>query len=152
MSAECDRGRCGLAGLAVLVLGAACGGGSAAPPSDGAITGDRGSDGGVLPADPNDHAITINEIMSRNALSAVDDTGAAVPWIELFNPTSGNISLHGYALTDDFSQPQRAVLPEGAVVPAGGYLVLWCDGRPSAGPASSIRWCTPNSSSALSTL
>jgi hypothetical protein len=118
-----------------MVLGAACGGGSAAPPSDGAITGDRGSDGGVLPADPNDHAITINEIMSRNALSAVDDTGAAVPWIELFNPTSGNISLHGYALTDDFSQPQRAVLPEGAVVPAGGYLVLWCDGRPSAGPA-----------------
>ncbi len=120
------------------LLGPACGGGSASP-TDGAISsgdaGGGGGDGGVLPADPNDHAITINEIMAANALSAVDDTGAAVPWLELYNPTSGDISLHGYAVTDDFGQPHRAVLPAGAVVPAGGYLVLWCDGRPSIGPA-----------------
>ena len=93
------------------------------------------SDAGTAYVDPNDHAITINEIMAANALSAKDDTGAAVPWIELYNPTSGDISLAGYAVTDDFSQPHRAVLPAGAAVPAGGFLVLWCDGRPSVGPA-----------------
>jgi hypothetical protein len=139
VSAESDRGRCGLAltsiatvaGAALMVLGASCGGSSAAPPADGAITGDAGT----AYADPNDHAITINEIMAANALSAKDDTGAAVPWIELYNPTSGDISLHGYALTDDFNQPRRAVLPAGVAVPAGGRLVLWCDGRPSVGPA-----------------
>jgi len=133
VGAEADRGRCGLAtaaGAAMLFLSAACGGGSTAP-SDGAIK----SDAGTANIDPNDHAIAINEIMAANALSAKDDTGAAVPWIELYNPTSGDISLVGYAVTDNFSQPHRAVLPEGVKVPAHGFLTLWCDGRSSVGPA-----------------
>ncbi len=114
------------------LMGAACGGGGgAATPADGAVAGD----GGTIVADPNDHAITINEIMATNALTTVDDTGVAAPWIELYNPTGGDISLHGYALTDDFDQPHRAVLPEGIVAPAHGYLVLWCDGRSSVGTA-----------------
>ena len=75
------------------------------------------NDAGTATVDPNDHAIAINEIMAANALSAKDDTGAAVPWVELYNPTSGDISLAGYAVTDDFSQPHHAVLPEGATVP-----------------------------------
>ena len=120
-----------IAGAALMSLGAACGGSSSAPPADGAIVGDAGTPY----ADPNDHAITINEIMAANALSAKDDTGAAAPWIELYNPTSGDISLYGYAMTDDFSKPGRAVLPPGVVVPAGGHRVLWCAGRPSVGPA-----------------
>ena len=144
MGGESDRGRCGLAfakrattsiatiaGAALMSLGAACGGSSSSAPGDGAVVGDAGTPY----ADPNDHAITINEIMAANALSAKDDTGAAAPWIELYNPTSGDISLYGYAMTDDFSKPGRAVLPPGVVVPAGGHLVLWCDGRPSVGPA-----------------
>jgi hypothetical protein len=118
------------------LLGAACGGGGSAAPSDGAIKNDAGTnDAGTAYVDPNDHAITINEIMAANALTAKDDTGAAVPWVELYNPTSGDISLAGYAVTDDFSQPHRAVLPEGATVPARGFLTLWCDGRPLVGPA-----------------
>ncbi len=134
MSAESDRGRCGLAfakramtsiatvaGVALMVLGASCGGSSAAPPADGAIIGDAGTPY----ADPNDHAISINEIMAANALSAKDDTGAAAPWVELYNPTSGDISLGGYALTDDFNQPRRAVLPAGSRCPP---VAAWCCG------------------------
>ena len=64
-----------------MVVGASCGGSSAAP-ANGAIIGDAGTPY----ADPNDHAITINEIMAANALSAKDDTGAAVPWISSTTP------------------------------------------------------------------
>jgi hypothetical protein len=153
VGAERDQGRCGLAfakrvaiakrvataSLALMFVGAACGGGGggadggggANPSTDGAVIGD----GGTVTADPNDHAITVNEIMATNALTSVDDTGVAAPWIELYNPTGGDIALRGYAVTDDFSQPHRAVLPDGVVVPAHGHLVLWCDGRSSVGPA-----------------
>jgi len=80
-------------------------------------------------------SMTINELMPANALTAKDDKGAAAPWIELYNSGGGNQDLGGYSLTDDFTAPRKAVLPSGLVVPAHGYLVIWCDGNPAAGKA-----------------
>ncbi len=119
-----QRGRvlAAIAGLALALtpLEVGCGGGAA--------TG-----GGPIVTNDNDHSVTINEIMALNVLSATDETGAAAPWIELYNPTTSDIALHGYALTDDLKQPHKAVLPAGLVLPAGDHLVLWCDGRSSLG-------------------
>jgi hypothetical protein len=35
----------------------------------------------------------------------------------------------GWAVSDDSSRPGRYVIPAGTVIPAGGFLVVWCDDR-----------------------
>jgi hypothetical protein len=104
--------------------------------------GGSGDHGGTVPppavaaVDPAiDGQLSINELMATNVLTTTDDHGAASPWIEIYNPTSDDVPLAGYAVTDDFSSPKKSVLPDGVVAPAGGYLVLWADGNPSAGAA-----------------
>jgi hypothetical protein len=82
-----------------------------------------------------DASLSINEIMSLNVLTAKDENGVASPWIEISNPTGQDIDLTGYALTDDFNSPQKAVFPAGVVAKAHGTVLLWADQNPAAGPA-----------------
>ena len=82
-----------------------------------------------------DGQIVINEIMASNALTSKDETGKSPDWIELYNPTSHDIPLDGYALSDDFALPGKAPIAPGQVLRAGGFLVLWMDGVPGGGPA-----------------
>ena len=42
--------------------------------------------------------------------------------------------MRGYGVTDDLAVPGKGVIGDGAVVPARGYLVVWLDGNPEAGP------------------
>jgi hypothetical protein len=90
----------------------------------------------VLPGVPPeiDGLITINEFMTLNAVTILDDTGVSADWLELYNPTAVDIPLAGYGLTDNLAVPARAVVPAGVVLPAGGYLVLWLDHSPELGP------------------
>ncbi len=81
-----------------------------------------------------DGQVVINEVMADNALTLEDEAGGTGDWIELYNPTDKDVSLHGYGVTDDLSEPHKAVIPDGLVVPAGGYLVLWLDDYPERGP------------------
>jgi len=98
--------------------------GMTTPPPDAAVV------------DPSvDGQLSINEIMADNVLTAKDDKGSPSPWLELYNPTAQDIPVGGYGITDDFTAPKKSVLPAGTVVPAGGFLVLWADGNPLAGPA-----------------
>ena len=100
--------------------------------------GDGGGGGGAAagPSVPPeiDGQLVINELMAANALTVKDESGAARPWIEILNPTDTDVPLGGYAVTDDFAMPGKGVIGDGVVVPAHGYLVLWLDGDPSAGP------------------
>jgi hypothetical protein len=82
-----------------------------------------------------DGQLSINEIMSLNALTTKDENGLASAWFEIYNPTGDNIALDGYGVTDDFNTPNKSVLASGAVVPAHGYLILWADQNASAGAA-----------------
>ncbi|HLK89233.1 MAG TPA: CotH kinase family protein [Polyangia bacterium] len=109
---------CGLAGGGL----ASCGGSSAAPHPGAHV------DASV------DDKLVINELMALNVLTAKDENGAASAWIELYNPTGGAIDLSGYALTDDFNTPAKAVLPQGVSIDAHGMLMLWADQNPAAGP------------------
>ncbi len=103
--------------------------------------GGSGSSGGSHPVQgmtvgPDvDGQLSINEIMSANALTMNDENGVASAWFEIYNPTGDDIALDGYAVTDDFNSPQKSMLPSGVVAPAHGYLVLWADQNPSAGSA-----------------
>jgi hypothetical protein len=109
----------------------------AGPGAGAAGVGAAGTSGSVIPGvDPSvDGRLKINELMAANVLTARDDRGNVAGWLELYNPTMQDIQLAGYGLTDDLSAPNKAVLPSGSMIPAGGHLVLWCDGNPSVGPA-----------------
>lgn len=98
--------------------------------------GGGGGAGGGAPAVPAeiDGRLTINEVMVRNVLSAVDEHGAAGPWIELYNPTEHEIPLGGYGVTNELAAPLKAVLPADLRIAPGGHLVLWLDANPGAGP------------------
>ncbi|HVV50608.1 MAG TPA: CotH kinase family protein [Polyangia bacterium] len=120
-----------VAGLLAAGLGSSgCGGGGSGGASG---AGSQGGTGTRVDANV-DAALSINELMALDVLTTKDENGTASPWIEIYNPTSEHIDLQGYALTDDFNTPLKAVLPAGVSVDAGGTLVLWADQNPAAGP------------------
>src|SRR5438067_1868183 len=78
--------------------------------------------------------LSINEVMAANVLPVADDHGKPAPWTQPPTQPRDAISLAGYGLTDDFANPKKSVVPAGVGIAAGGYLVLWADGNPTAGP------------------
>jgi hypothetical protein len=46
-------------------------------------------------------AIGISEFMATNQNTIQDEDGDNSPWIEIFNPTTNDVILNGWALTDD---------------------------------------------------
>lgn len=45
--------------------------------------------------------IRINEICTNNFSNYSDESGNYYNWVELYNPTDGQISLRGYQITDN---------------------------------------------------
>ena len=75
--------------------------------------------------------VVINEIAARNSGSVTQD-GRTPDWIELFNPGSQTLDLGGASLTDDVLRPYRFVFPTPTLIPAQGYLTVWCDDATNA--------------------
>jgi hypothetical protein len=69
--------------------------------------------------------LRLNEVMADN-VTAVPHGAAFPDWVELHNAGATEVDLAGWSLTDD-SAPRKFVFPSGTRVPAGGYLVVWCD-------------------------
>ncbi len=73
--------------------------------------------------------VCINEIMPANTAQYMDPTWNFSGWIELYNAGDQDVSLANWKLSDD---PENLGLYRFAnslknVVPAKGYLVVWCD-------------------------
>lgn len=132
--------------VALLPLLAACSpdysddsaGDSGATVGDGAdgtdsADGSDGADGGD--GTPTDWPeLVANEIMSSNAATIADESGAFPDWVELYNPGSADIDLSGWSITDDLSDPAKHIFAAGVTVPGGGYLLLWADDDEQDGP------------------
>ena len=71
-----------------------------------------------------EHPLHISEVMSRN-MSYANDDGVICDWIELENTGDTAFDLSGYHLSDDYTGAKYA-FPVGSIVPAGGYIVVWC--------------------------
>ncbi len=72
----------------------------------------------------------INEFLALNTSYSQDpDYQDFSDWIELYNPGDTWLDISGYTLTDDLSDPGKWALPQGTGLDAGGYLVIWADGR-----------------------
>ncbi len=82
------------------------------------------------------HTLCLNEFMPDNQSVLVEDVGTSPDWIELHNLSDEPLSLDGWWLTDDLDDDQDGgqTLPEGMVVEGGGFLLLYADGVPEAGP------------------
>jgi len=53
---------------------------------------------------------------------------ADVDWIELYNDGTEPVALDGWSLTDDPDERDKWIFPD-VTLPAGGYLVVLCDGQ-----------------------
>jgi len=70
--------------------------------------------------------VAINEFMADNETTIADQDGEYDDWIELFNNTSGSLSLNGWCLSDDAANPGKWVFPD-TIIASGEYLIVWAD-------------------------
>lgn len=94
-------------------------------PTPGAANGNDGIENG------DSFNISINELMAENGGKFPNAAGEAMDWVELYNAGETDVNVSGWGFQDD---PTKAwskwkTLPEGAVVPAGGYLLVWGDNK-----------------------
>lgn len=103
----------------------------------------------------------INEVLCSNSASYKAYDGRYYDWIELYNPSSRELSLNDYYISDNLEAPAKTSL-RGQSIPARGYLVIYCSGlnftdergclhtgfKLSAGDGETI--CLSNGSSVIS--
>jgi hypothetical protein len=102
------------------------------PPDDPAVgetvaPADTAATDTPTPEAPPAPRVIVNEIAAANRGSVRAPDGDVVDWIELYNPELRDVDLSGWTLSDDFTEPDKAPLPDGTVLPAGGFLVFWAD-------------------------
>ncbi len=72
--------------------------------------------------------VVINEIMAVNSTTLRDNTGSYSDWIELYNQGAETVDLSGWYLTDSKKNLTKWQFPEGVILDAGRYLIVFCDG------------------------
>jgi len=70
--------------------------------------------------------LVINEFMASNSSTVLDLDGQSDDWIELYNNTSGDISLYNMALSDDALNPSKWRFPDTTIAP-NGFIIIWAD-------------------------
>lgn len=70
--------------------------------------------------------VAINEFQASNTV-IMDPAGEAEDWIELFNRTAQDLPLGGLYMSDAVASPGQWRIPDGTVLPANGYLIVWAD-------------------------
>lgn len=71
--------------------------------------------------------IYVNELMADNETTIADEAGDFDDWFEIYNPGDEDIDLGGLFMTDDLSDPGAWQAPDGLIVPAEGFLLIWAD-------------------------
>ena len=80
-----------------------------------------------VPFDPSIDGI-LNEFLSSNDVTNVDESGEYDDWLEIANPTTEPLDLSGYGLTDGLAADEEPwIIPNGTVVLPGKFLLIWCD-------------------------
>jgi hypothetical protein len=80
--------------------------------------------------------VVINEWMAGNTHTLTNPlTGKYSDWFELYNYGTNPANLAGYYLTDSLTNQFKFPIPAGYVIPAGGFLLVWADGKTEVGTA-----------------
>ena len=78
--------------------------------------------------DAQDTHLVINELMQSNVECVRDDLNEFPDsWVELYNPTGDAISLANYKIGTKNKADKAWALPSNITVPAGGYIIIYCD-------------------------
>lgn len=72
--------------------------------------------------------VVINEILASNCSALPDENGSFCDVVELYNRSGSAVNLSGWRLSDSAENRYRFHLPS-VTIPAGGYLLLYCDGE-----------------------
>lgn len=84
---------------------------------------------GLVLANHSAKTIVINEVMSSNSLSIIDQDQDASDWIELYNTSDNKVSLNGYFLSDKANDLLKWSFPEGINIEPHGFLIVWASGK-----------------------
>ncbi len=84
-------------------------------------------------------ALFINEWLAGNT-NTLRDPADSDPedWFELYNAGSSPVDLTGYYLTDTLANPTKFRIPNGYVMPPGGFLLIWADEEPEQNHSNRI--------------
>lgn len=94
-------------------------------------------------------ALKINEVMTDNTASIVDEYGNHEAWIELFNSAYAPLEISSVFLTTDPKQPKMYPVPLGDVnthIPKRQHVVFWADENPTLGTFHTSFKLDPNKS------
>lgn len=69
--------------------------------------------------------VVVNEVCTKNTTAPAPD-GQYYDYIELYNTGGSAAEIGGWMLSDDPQKPERYVIPEGTVIPANGFFVVYC--------------------------
>lgn len=75
--------------------------------------------------------LIINEFLASNDFCCTDEEGDYDDWVELYNDSNSSIDIGGMYFTDTPNDEKPYLIPNTdsskTTIPAGGYLILWCD-------------------------
>ncbi|MGE0019687.1 MAG: lamin tail domain-containing protein [Draconibacterium sp.] len=83
-------------------------------------------DNGDEPADTS-KSVVINELLPKNVQNGSDEDGDYDDWIELYNTANEAVDISGYYLADSKKNPTKWKFPQGTIIQANGYLIVWAD-------------------------
>ncbi len=72
--------------------------------------------------------VVINEIMSSNENTILDDFGESSDWVEIFNNSAQEISIDQWYLSDDENETDKWQFPDTTILP-NQFLLIFCSGR-----------------------
>ncbi len=74
-------------------------------------------------------SLWLNELQADNISGLTDNFGQREPWVEIHNSGTSALSLGGYLLSENYTNLAQWSFPSNIAVPAGGFLVVWCDNQ-----------------------
>lgn len=86
----------------------------------------------VLWLTPSPSMLRINEVMSRNTGSYLDEFGESDDWIELNASGTTGANMSSMFLTDEYGNWNKWPLPS-QIIPSGGFRIFWADQTPTQG-------------------
>ena len=73
--------------------------------------------------------VYINEFMASNSQTIQSpDFNEYADWLEIYNAEDTTVSIGGLYLTDDFSEPQKWLIPSVTIIDPGMSILFWADG------------------------
>jgi len=106
----------------------------------------------VIPQFEGNSPVFFSEVSPSNA-NLKDNDGNDPGWVEFYNSSDAPVSLKGYALTDDLTNPRRWVFGN-ATVPAKSYMIVFLSGKDYADyvlPSDSLNMMSSDCSSESAT-